>query len=275
MGTSKYTLSIYAKAGGRDRLAIKDNNQTTTGATTFDLSGGTVVSGTGAIEGAGNGWYRLSIFPTVDNSATAIPYILLDNGSSTSYSGDSYSGVLLWGLQLETGSAASSLISTSGASASRAADSCSVALSDVGIANGQDLTLVVEGDYGDPSVGANDRIAATLGKDSSNWVYVANRSGKAGGYIAREGGTNQADNTGTATAGKFKSAVRVAPNNYGQSINGGTAVTDTSGSVPLYDTLSLGKYWNQAYELNGTLSRVSIYSEPLSDANIQSLTSNP
>ncbi len=278
VGTSKYTLSIYAKAGGRSRLAIKDNNQTTTGATTFDLSGGTVVSGTGAIEGAGNGWYRLSIFPTVDNSATAIPYILLDNGSSTSYSGDSYSGVLLWGLQLETGSAASSLISTSGASASRAADSCSVV--DATLFSSGEHTIIWEGDT---DYAPNDKRFFALSDGSMNNRFVADHDNGTATRLRNwaDGVKNVDKSTGVVDmlVGSHKLAATVKTNESQLVVDGTRRQVDTSCVVGSgIDQLAINSTTTGAgstYNMNGHCKRITYFNVALSQAEAEALTSNP
>jgi hypothetical protein len=103
-----YVFSIYAKADGRSIIRIYDNNQNTSGVSFFDLSAGTVVSGTGSIVSFGNGWYRCSVFPLRNFSTTAVPRVeLVQSGTTVQYTGDGTSGVLLWGAQLELGTTAS------------------------------------------------------------------------------------------------------------------------------------------------------------------------
>ena len=123
----------------------------------FNLSTGAVGTTdsdiTASIESCGNGWYRCIATRTALASANGrIVLYLADADNSTSYDGGSYSGVLLWGIQAEANSShASSLIATSGASATRAADSLSCVLSDVGYTGGP-VTLMTENTFiGDDS----------------------------------------------------------------------------------------------------------------------------
>jgi hypothetical protein len=103
-----YVFSIYAKADGRSIIRIYDNNQNTSGVSFFDLSAGTVASGTGSIVSFGNGWYRCSVFPLRNFSTSAVPRVeLVQSGTTVQYTGDGTSGVLLWGAQLELGTTAS------------------------------------------------------------------------------------------------------------------------------------------------------------------------
>jgi hypothetical protein len=113
-----YTFSVYAKAAGRTKLEFVAQSWTTYDkyvAYTFDLtavtatfayatSGSTIVSAT--ITSVGNGWYRCSMNGVTLNSTnpTVTMIFNLNNGSTTSYTGDGTSGMYLWGAQIETGS---------------------------------------------------------------------------------------------------------------------------------------------------------------------------
>jgi len=273
VGTTKYAVSIFVKAAGRSRINMYDNNQSAPGTTTFDLSSGTVVTGDGSIQNCGNGWFRCTIIPTCDYSATSAVYILLDNGSGTSYTGNSYSGILVWGYQLETGVSASSsyIKSNSGSSTTRSADSCSVDLDGI-LADGQDVTLYAEGDFGDPAVKASNRIAVILQQDSGNYINLYNGSGYSGtGYI-NYGGVSQADWSGVTT-GEFKAAVSAKPNSFNYAANGIAGAEDTSGTVPNYNSLHLGEWYAGTLQLDGTLKRVTLYGQALSSTELAALTS--
>jgi hypothetical protein len=102
-GGQKFTFSVYAKAGERSHLRMYDNNQNTSADTIFNLTTGAITSGPGSITSVGNGWYRCSITPTCDFSATSTVFLLLYNGSTDTYTGDGTSGIYLWGAQLSVG----------------------------------------------------------------------------------------------------------------------------------------------------------------------------
>jgi len=99
--TSDHTLSVYAKASGKQYIRL----------TTVDLLDsayfdvlrgvvGDVSSGaTASIEFVGDGWFRCSI--TGSGAVSAQSRILItDNNASSSISADGKSGVYLWGAQL-------------------------------------------------------------------------------------------------------------------------------------------------------------------------------
>ena len=125
--SSIYCVSIFAKAAGRTRFVLFDNAQVAAGATNFDLSNGTVISGTGRIENYGNGWYRCTIFPAKSTSTTANVQIrMIDAGTNTSYTGDGTSGLFLWGKQIEPSATyQTTYIPTTTAAVTRNADTAS------------------------------------------------------------------------------------------------------------------------------------------------------
>ena len=122
--TNTYTYSIFAKAAERSMIAMEIGNSSVTGNfARFDLSSGSVAAESGtvtsSIENFGNGWYRCRV--TAAAGTTDRILIGIFDGATQSYAGDGSSGVFLWGAQLEENPTASSHIPTSGASATRAA----------------------------------------------------------------------------------------------------------------------------------------------------------
>jgi hypothetical protein len=117
-------ISIYAKASGRSRMVIQDNSYNNNYFNaTYDLNTGTVVStftsGTSTLTSASmvpvaDGWYRCVLVGRPNNSFggnSEISFSLSD-GTSTSYTGNGSSGILMWGAQFEVGNSVSDYIST-------------------------------------------------------------------------------------------------------------------------------------------------------------------
>lgn len=121
----QYTLSVYAKANTRDRIAMRREVASNLPAPTdhaFDLTAGTIENDTWdgtSIEDVGNGWFRCSATFTATGTGAAIPAIfILDDTSYGSYTGDGSSSLYLWGAQLERRSRSSVYLPTTTAAVS-------------------------------------------------------------------------------------------------------------------------------------------------------------
>jgi hypothetical protein len=95
----QYNLSVYAKINGRNRIVLTEAGGIVLAI--FNISNGTLVSGTGNIENVGNGWYRCSSNYTAAYTSATIN--LADDSNNISYTGNGTSGVYLWGAQLVEG----------------------------------------------------------------------------------------------------------------------------------------------------------------------------
>ena len=274
-----YTASVYVKSAGH-RYVQLCGNTSAFGASpyqyvNYDLEAGTLNANncSGTISSVGNGYYRISATMTATVTSTQSFILMFADSLSAGFfpttTGDDYSGFLAHGFQTEVGSAPSSLISTNGSQVSRASDSCSVALSNIGITSGQDLTAIVEGDAAE-IVGAS-----LLGFDdgsSSNYARISRHANNNYTFDARTNAVDQAGITLGSSSSATQFAFRLEQNNVGASADGSAVTTDTSATIGLMTTMQIGNaYW--ATQANGTISRVSIYSEPLSDANLTALTS--
>jgi hypothetical protein len=100
----QYTFSISVKANGYTLVAITQYTGSANVSSFFDLSAGTVTSGTGSIASQGNGWYRVSQTVTATTSAFnqyACQLFAVNTGTNTSFAGDGTSGYYIWGGQCE------------------------------------------------------------------------------------------------------------------------------------------------------------------------------
>lgn len=113
--SAQYTISLYAKAIGRNILSVRFNiSADSTSTIRYNLSSGTIAeSGSGAsgtITSVGDGWYRLTLTANAASTNQRIT-IGLANDSHTglemqTYTGNGLSGVYLSGLQLQAGGSA-------------------------------------------------------------------------------------------------------------------------------------------------------------------------
>lgn len=266
-----YTLSIYAKAAERSQLAI----QFGANVAYFDLTLGTVVSGTGIITAAGSGWYRCSITATIALTNTTVAYYTAVGGTAT-YTGDGTSGVYLWGAQLETGSFATSYIPTVASQVTRSADFATMTGSNFSQwYNQSEGTFVVEADsVGFTSAGAIIYGRGGIGTDDITMRFLPGNF--VNGAVSLAGGVTQANLTASGsypangTLVKFAMAVKV--NDFAASANGSVVVTDTSGSVPVLDRMTLGVGANLAQSLNGHIRNIRYYNTRLPNIQLRTLT---
>jgi hypothetical protein len=130
LASSAYTLSFYAKAGEYTFLAINHGHTLVADFHTFfNLSSGTI--GTSAagnsptIQAAGNGWYRCSVTRTTGVSQTSLSSRALacQSDNVVAFTGDTSSGIFIWGAQLEAGAFPTSYIPTTTTALTRPVDS--------------------------------------------------------------------------------------------------------------------------------------------------------
>jgi hypothetical protein len=113
------TQSVYAKANGYTKLALRESDSGAYVAS-FDLaSSGSVTANsncTATITDVGNGWFRLTMTGNRTGATRWSTYILEPTSSgyadSGSWSGDGTSGIYLWGAQLEQRSSATAYTPT-------------------------------------------------------------------------------------------------------------------------------------------------------------------
>ena len=118
-----YTFSVYAKAGTRKFIRLRETDGITGGAY-FNLESGAIgsIAGTGdplpAIEHVGDGWYRCSLTFTSSGTSSTPRVLLAESDGGESYTGDGESYVYIWGAQLTESAKPLPYVQTTTASAS-------------------------------------------------------------------------------------------------------------------------------------------------------------
>jgi hypothetical protein len=236
------TMSVFAKANGRDWLLLSNANMSPSGSTYFNIAEGYIGINTAIdakIEDYGNGWYRCSI-TYEQNKTNPYPTIYLTNASGVStYQGDGTSGVYLYGYQIEqSASYATSYIPTLGSASTRGADSCiKTGISSlIGQTEGTiffevDKTARTDNDY---------RVQISDGT-TNNWLFVGVEVGNNIRAYVNVGGVNQFSVYGAVvTSGIHKVAMAYKANDFKVYVDGVAWITQTSGSVPACSKLNLG-----------------------------------
>lgn len=181
--------------------------------------------------------------------------------------------------QLELGAFATSVIPTSGAAATRAAD--------VAVMQGANFSNWYRQDEGTlfaesaflAGVAAQSFTAQIAG-DSSNYIamYRDSSNQRLTGRI-RSGAVDQAFMYATASSviggAQYKQALAYKVDDFATAANGASALTDTSGTVPTsMTTLGIGgAIYTSSVQLNGHIRRIAYFPRRLSNAELIGLTS--
>jgi hypothetical protein len=245
-----YTMSCFVKQGSGTRrfqilfpLAAFTSNLMAN----FNLQTGVITTSgsvTAKIENYGNGWYRCiaTATATITASSSFIAYLRnSDVADTNNYTGDGTSSLYLWGAQVEAGAYATSYIPTTAATVTRNADVCSK----TGISSliGQtEGTIFVNFKNDLNSNSGIDRIISISDGTSNNRIYIARTSGNASYFVSVSGGSVVGEISGSALpSGDVKLALAYKQNDCIIYINGVSAGTDTSVTIPACSQLFLGQ----------------------------------
>ena len=264
-----YTYSVFVKQGEHHiyeasigNTAVSDNY------VEFNLNNGTyteVGNASGDIENVGNGWYRCSItMPALeaDRIASGI------HSGTKSFTGDGYSGLYIWGAQLEEGSFATSYIKTSGASATRSADDASI--------TGENFSSWYRQDEGSLYSEVNTLASSSYSRismsdgTSSNRIFISN--GIYPLYINKNGDVQVRESSSAIVNVYSKRAAGLKKNDFALSIDGGNPLVDTSGDLPFVDRLAFSTSHASDNYVNGHIKKLSYYPQRLTNEQLQQLT---
>jgi len=258
-----YSWSVYAKADGRDEIAIQQGNPSVVSFNAvFNFTSETAANfgnGTARIEDAGNGWYRCIIEGTTAllSSGTNIN-VFLRSGNSTTYTGDGTSGVLLYGFQLEAGSYPTSYIPTYGSAVTRSQDYVGVVdVSSLGVTTGYTVFY--------------DLDTSTL--DPTTWLIQRDASGD---YLWQQYGNTAILNTASGgvypfnlVSGRNKAAIAFDGTNITTFLNGIKVGTFVAASA--WNTFGILNLNNNPTKVNW--KQLLVFPTALTDSECIALTS--
>jgi hypothetical protein len=234
-----------------------------------------------SITDVGYGWYRVTATANATAAvASGVQICYITSSSSpvaetNSVQLGSERSFVAWGCQLEAGNVATSYIPTTTAAVTRNADSA-VLTTLTPWYNTTEGTLYTAFSVKGYNVGVFN--AAAGFSDNTTTNFITNRVNPAtqGNYIVRTAGVDQANvvSSGTTTANTtIKIASAYKANDFAMSLNGGTVVTDTSGTVPTVSRLVLGATGTVGTNpLNGWLATVNYYNTRSSNGTLVSIS---
>ena len=279
---SRYTYSVYAKADGRNWIVLSPGS--TWGYAWFDISAGavgTVIDGGGAttasITNVGNGWYRCVVSATAVD-ARGLQILLANANNVVTYTGNGTSGIYIWGAQLEKGAFPTSYIPTTTAAVTRSADVASITGSNFSSWYRQDEgTMFGNATTNARHAGANTfpRIASLSDGTTSNRMDLLYRVlapyTDAGYNVVSSNVAQAAFDTNDERNGQSM-AMSYAANDFAFTVGGTLANTDTAGTVPTVDRLSIGLRSGIDLRMSGTIRRVTYWPTRLSNEVLQRIT---
>jgi hypothetical protein len=285
--TGAYTLTCYIKAAERTNAMFVVAGGTTARAVGFNLTtGATYAEAIGGVSppdltsdmtSVGNGWWRCRMSWTADGQTSMRIYT--DSGSGTgSTTGDGYSGIYIWGAQLEEGAFATSYIPTVASQVTRSADAASMTGTNFSSWYNQ-----AEGSFysdfaftGLTGVSGQRVFQADDGSNSNYLAINATSVASMQNPIVRGGNTEATLPTPATTfiANTFnKIAVGFANNNSVAAVNNVLGTTDTSCLLPL--SLTALRFGASATSISSNLliRKLAYYPLRVTNAQLQALTS--
>jgi hypothetical protein len=275
------TLSIYAKAGSYNFVKISPRSFGGVGGIVVNLTTGQITAtaiGTPptatSVVSAGNGWWRISLSTTSTGTARTVR-VALSEAAIGDADGGTYTGnefIFLWGAQLEAGAFPTSYIPTTSATVTRAADAASM--------TGTNFSSWYRADEGTLYA----QVSALSGRSIFSGRYYEANDGTNNNRIACNSGTTanafvtyqdvtQFSVSPTATASN-KTALAYKVNDFAFSLNGATALTDTSGNIPAVTFFAIGSNApNAGGQANGYFKKLAYYPARLTNDELQGLTS--
>jgi len=261
------TFSIYAKAGtSATSFRIREANYFGTNSI-FNLTTGTVASGSGTIVSVGNGWYRCSL---------SVPYGVAQTVGSFVFDNISTGSFYIWGAQLEAGAFATSYIPTVAAQVTRAADNASMTGTNFSSWYNQTEGTIFE---------EADVIYTGNFQNYATYFYISDNSTSSIAIQGWEATAQIRPNMAVAgvsqlnvvsinrTSGFDKVAIAYQTDNTQFAGNGVSTTTDTVCSMPTVNKINFGATYALFNLLNGHIKRIIYWPRRLSNAELQAVTS--
>ena len=144
-----YTASVYIKGGQKTRLTLRTTNNTRW-AVNSTFTGGAITSstlGSATVTLVDGGWYRYTVTGASSEGGTVrlrLEFTETDSSTTTSYTGNAYKGLYVWGAQIEKGSWASSYIPTVASAVTRAKETLELNADDLSSSITASSTVITE-----------------------------------------------------------------------------------------------------------------------------------
>jgi hypothetical protein len=284
IGTT-YTFSVFVKRKDTSNqfLLIGASGLVSASFMSVNLTNGVAATGIGSPAAPinvsstayPNGWYRVQ-FSVVATSAAAITLDIRLSRDGTwanrSYLGDGVQSSLVWGAQVETGAFPTSYIPTTTASVVRSVDVCSITGSDfTGFYNQSEGTFLTQSIK--TSTNANSFIFHASDNSFANGTDLRYATVTTPSSVINVASAGQVIGfSGTITSGdSAKQALAYKLNDCAYSLNGASAITDTSALIPTVNRINFGSAYTGQL-LNGHIAAMRYYKKRLANAKLVTLS---
>jgi hypothetical protein len=287
---TSYTMSCFVKANGNN-FALLRVGQAATGNNIivyYNLSTGAVGTATrfanansptiiaSTITPVGNSWYRIAVSFTANVTSSHYCQIGMSQADNTfNYVGNGFSGIYIWGAQLEAGAFASSYIPTVASTVTRAADSASMTGTNFSSwYRADEGTLYGETSLANLSGNANDLINIS-DNSFNNQIRLCQASGSNFGIRIDAGGVTQANiffSPSITSLTQYKLSAVYKLNDIAGTNNSNTVGTDTLATIPVVNIMRIGAGGLGATNFNGTIKKIAYYPKRLQNSELVSLT---
>jgi hypothetical protein len=270
------TFSVFVKAAEYTFVGLRIGGLGAGFNLTTGVISSTVTSSSASITPVGNNWFRCSITVAAASANDIARINITESGSiSASFVGNDFSGIYIWGAQLEAGSSITSYIATVATTQTRNADSAAMLGSNFtswfnpnegtiyaniisGIVNGGRVFQAIN----TASTGNEIRLRAV----SAMQLQITVDSVTAPSIFPNGAYTN--------FAGRFAAVYKT--NDFAITVNGndisGFAVSTTGVLPSNLNALYIGSFTGTATFVNGSIAKIAYYDVRLTNAQIQTLT---
>ena len=215
------------------------------------------------------------------NAAAMLSFVWLPSSGTSAravtVSGDGYSGVYIWGAQLEAGAFQTSYIKTQASQVTRSADSASMTGTNFSDwYNPSQSTVYCESSTNGPNSVAVAYSPYSLNSGSQiNAIFTQYYNGAINSIVRSENAEVARMNSLPVVPNTFcKTVLACAKNDFATSTSGASVVTDTLGIMPSdVNVLNLGITYSNHQPLNGYIKKIAYYPQRLTNEQLQALTS--
>lgn len=283
-----YTFSVFLKASGNRQVGLRmqDTGGTNGAVVTCDPVAGTIAtagvygtftSASGTMQTIGNGWYRFSLTATSSTDTLLTLQLETLSAGTNVYTGDGVSGFYCFGAQVEQLAFPTSYIATAGASATRSADLAIISGTNFSSWYNTTAATVMAEVIQESSSGG---VQLQFSDNSTNKLNMSTNSTTVAFYdYYSVSSTLDVSISATYSGSSFKSigAISGALSTTGTIalvVNGGTAVTGTTGNYPgaAFTQLALGYALGGTY-LNGWIQRIAYWPIAMTNTQLQAMSS--